>query len=167
MSSARDQESAMERLQIIVRIGKWIVRMEVRGVLDSRSVNKAEETLANLKSFRPMPLYINLSNLDDFDSKGFEIFLQILLRFQDSYAYIRIIDSSERYKETLKDLEVEKILDRIFLDLPNQPALCGNWMRLNEAGPSGKEARIWAVLRRFSLRWMDHGAALFASCIVP
>ena len=100
--------------------------MEVRGVLDSRSVNKAEETLANLKSFRPMPLYINLSNLDDFDSKGFEIFLQILLRFQDSYAYIRIIDSSERYKKTLKNLEVEKISDRVFLDLPNQPALCRN-----------------------------------------
>jgi len=98
--------------------------MEVRGVLDSRSVNKAEETLAKLESFRPMPLYINLSNLDDFDSKGFEIFLQILFRFQDSYAYIRIIDSSERYKGTLKDLGVEKILDRVFLDLPNQPALC-------------------------------------------
>ena len=102
------------------------MRMEVRGVLDSRSVNKAEETLANLKSFRPMPLYINLSNLDDFDSKGFEIFLQILLRLQESYAYIRIRDSSERYKETLKDLEIEKILDRVFLELPNQPALCGN-----------------------------------------
>ena len=100
--------------------------MEVRGVLDSRSVSKAEETLAKLKSFRPMPLYINLSNLDDFDSKGFEIFLQILLRLQESYAYIRIRDSSERYKETLKDLEIEKILDRVFLELPNQPALCGN-----------------------------------------
>ena len=100
--------------------------MEVRGVLDARSVSKAEETLAKLKSFRPMPLYINLSNLDDLDSKGFEIFLQILLRFQDSYAYIRIIDSSERYKKTLKNLEVEKISDRVFLDLPNQPALCRN-----------------------------------------
>ena len=100
--------------------------MEVRGVLDARSVSKAEETLANLKSFRPMPLYINLSNVDEFDSKGFEIFLQILLRFQESYAYIRIIDSSERSKETLKDLEIEKILDRVFLDLPSQPALCGN-----------------------------------------
>jgi anti-anti-sigma regulatory factor len=97
--------------------------MEVREVLDSRSVNKAEETLAEPESFRPMPLYINLSNLDDFDSKGFEIFLQILFRFQDSYAYIRIIDSSERYKGTLKDLGVEEILDRVFLDLPNQPAL--------------------------------------------
>ncbi|MEJ2427621.1 MAG: hypothetical protein P8075_01650 [Deltaproteobacteria bacterium] len=97
--------------------------MEVRGVLDSRSVNKAEETLANLKSFRPMPLYINLGNLDDFDSKGFEIFLQILLRFQDSYTYIRIIDSSERYKETLKELEVERILDRVFVDLPYQPCV--------------------------------------------
>jgi anti-anti-sigma regulatory factor len=99
--------------------------MEVRGVLDSRSVKKAEETLANLKSFRPMPLYINLSNLDDFDSKGFEMFLQILYRFQDSYAYIKIVDSSERYRATLKDLGVEGISDRIFLDLPNQPALCG------------------------------------------
>ena len=98
--------------------------MEVRGVLDSRSVSKAEETLANLKSFRPMPLYINLSNLDDFDSEGFEILLRILFRFQDSYAYIKIIDRSERYKATLKDLGVQKILDRVFLDLPNQPALC-------------------------------------------
>jgi anti-anti-sigma regulatory factor len=98
--------------------------MEVRGVLDARSVSKAEETLANLKSFRPMPLYINLSNLDNFDSKGFEIFLRILFRFQDSYAYIRIIDSSERYKATLKDLGVEEILDRVFLDLPKQPGLC-------------------------------------------
>jgi anti-anti-sigma regulatory factor len=99
--------------------------MEVKGVLDSRSVKKAEETLANLKTFRPMPLYINLSNLNDLDSNGFEIFLQLLFRFQDSYAYVKIIDSSERYRATLKDLGVEKILDRIFLDLPNQPASCG------------------------------------------
>lgn len=98
--------------------------MEVRGVLDARNVAKAEETLANLKYFRPMPLYINLSNLDDFDSKGFEVFLQILFRFQDSYAYIRIIDCSERYRETLQDLGVERILDRVFLDVPNQPAFC-------------------------------------------
>ncbi|MGW8209636.1 MAG: hypothetical protein ACWGO2_11555, partial [Syntrophobacteria bacterium] len=60
----------------------------------------------------------------DFDSKGFEVFLQILFRFQDSYAYIRIIDCSERYRETLQDLGVERILDRVFLDVPNQPALC-------------------------------------------
>jgi anti-anti-sigma regulatory factor len=100
--------------------------MDVRGVLDARSVAKTEETLANLKSHRPMPLYINLSNLDDFDSKGFEVFLQILFRFQDSYAYVRIIDGSERYKERLKNLGVETILDRVFLDLPNQSALCGN-----------------------------------------
>ena len=98
--------------------------MEVRGVLDARNVAKAEETLANLKHFRPMPLYINLSNLDSFDSKGFEVFLQILFRFQDSYAYIRIIDCSERYRETLQDLGVERILDRVFLDVPNQPAMC-------------------------------------------
>jgi len=70
--------------------------MEVRGVLDARSVAKVEEALANLEWSRPMPLYINLSNLDDFDSKDFEVFLQILFRFQDSYAYIRMIDSSER-----------------------------------------------------------------------
>ena len=98
--------------------------MEVRGVLDARSVTRAEETLANLKSFRPMPLYINLSKLDDCDSKGFEVFLQILFRFQDSYAYIRIIDCSERYRATLQDLGVEKILDRVFLDLPSRPASC-------------------------------------------
>ena len=98
--------------------------MEVRGVLDARSVAKAEETLAKLKSPRPMPLYINLSNLDDFDSKGFEVFLQILFRFQDSYAYIRIIDRSERYRVTLQDLGVERVLARVFLDAPNQPASC-------------------------------------------
>ena len=98
--------------------------MEVRGVLDARSVAKAEETLANLKSFRPMPLYINLSNLNAFDLKGFEVFLQILFRFQDSYAYIRIIDCSEKYRATLQNLGVERILDRVFLDVPNQPALC-------------------------------------------
>ena len=66
-------------------------------------MNKTEETLAKLKSFRPRPLYSNLSNLDDFDSRGFEIFLQILFRFQESYAYIRIIDSPERYRATIKD----------------------------------------------------------------
>ena len=98
--------------------------MEVRGVLDARSVAKAEETLANLKSFRPMPLYINLSNLDDFDSKDFEVFLQILFRFQDSYAYIRMIDSSERDTATLKDLGVERVLDRVFLDGQNQSVSC-------------------------------------------
>jgi anti-anti-sigma regulatory factor len=99
--------------------------MEVRGILDSRSVKKAEEALANLKSLRPMPLYIDLGNLDDLDSKGFELFLQILFRFQDSYAYVKIVDSSEKYRATLEDLGVERILDRIFLDLPNQPALGG------------------------------------------
>ena len=98
--------------------------MEVRGVLDAKSVAKAEKTLANLKPPRPMPLYINLSNLEDFDSKGFEVFLQILFRFQESYAYIRIIDCSERYRATLQDLGVERILARVFLDAPNQPAVC-------------------------------------------
>ena len=98
--------------------------MEVRGVLDSKNAAKAEETLANLKSFRPMPLYINVSNLDDFDSKGFEVFLQILCRFQHNYAYIRIIDCSERCRSTLQHLGVERILDRVFLDVPKQPALC-------------------------------------------
>jgi anti-anti-sigma regulatory factor len=98
--------------------------MEVRGVLDAKSVAKAEKTLANLKSSRPIPLYINLSNLDDCDSKGFEIFLQILFRFQDSYAYIRIMDWSERYTATLQDLGVERLLDRVFLDRPNQLSSC-------------------------------------------
>ncbi len=98
--------------------------MEVRGVLDARSVAKTEETLANLRSYRPMPLYINLSNLDDFDSEGFEVFLQILFRFQDSYAYIRMIDSSERDTATLRDLGVERVLDRVFLEGPNQSASC-------------------------------------------
>ena len=97
--------------------------MEVRGVLDARSVAKAEEALANLKSFRPMPLYINLSNLNAFDLKGFEVFLQILFRFQDSYAYIRIIDCSEKYRATLQNLGVERILDRVFLDVPSQPCV--------------------------------------------
>ena len=98
--------------------------MEVRGVLDAKNVVKAEETLAELKSFKSMPLYINLSNLDDFDSKGFEIFLQILFRFQHTYAYIRIVDWSERYTATLKDLGVERVLDRVFLDRPNQSVSC-------------------------------------------
>jgi anti-anti-sigma regulatory factor len=98
--------------------------MEVRGVLDSRSVAKVEEALANLEWSRPMPLYINLSNLDDFDSKDFEVFLQILFRFQDSYAYIRMIDSSARDTGTLKDLGVERVLDRVFLDGPNQSVSC-------------------------------------------
>jgi anti-anti-sigma regulatory factor len=98
--------------------------MDVRGTLDARSVAKAEETLANLESFRPMPLYINLSNLDDFDSKGFELFLQILFRFQDSYAYIKIIDLSDRYSATLRGLGVERLLDRVFLDGPNKLVSC-------------------------------------------
>ena len=98
--------------------------MEVRGVLDARSVAKVEEALANLEWSRPMPLYINLSNLDDFDSKDFEVFLQILFRFQDSYAYIRMIDSSERDTATLKDLGVERVLDRVFLDGQNQSVSC-------------------------------------------
>jgi len=98
--------------------------MEVRGVLDAKNVAKTEETLANLKSYRPMPLYINLSNLDDFDSKGFEVFLQILFRFQESYAYIKIIDCSERSRATLKGLGVERLLNRVFLDRPNTLVSC-------------------------------------------
>ena len=98
--------------------------MEVRGVLDARNVAKVQEALANLEWSRPMPLYINLSNLDDFDSKDFEVFLQILFRFQDSYAYIRMIDSSERDAATLRDLGVERVLDRVFLDGPNQSVSC-------------------------------------------
>jgi anti-anti-sigma regulatory factor len=98
--------------------------MDVRGVLDGKSVAKAEETLANLESFRPMPLYINLSNLDDSDSRGFELFLQILFRFQDSYDYIRIIDLSDRYTATLRGLGVEGLLDRVFLDGPNTLVSC-------------------------------------------
>ena len=98
--------------------------MEVRGVLDSKNAAKAEKTLANLKSHRPMPLYLNLSNLDDFDSKGFEVFLQTLFRFQDSYSYIRIIDCSERSRAALQDLGIERILDRVFLDVPDQSAFC-------------------------------------------
>ena len=98
--------------------------MEVRGVLDSKNVAKAEEALAKLQSFRPMPLYINLSNLDDFDSKGFQVFLQILCRFQHSYSYVRIMDYSERCRATLKDLGFDKILDRVFLDMPKQSAFC-------------------------------------------
>lgn len=98
--------------------------MEVRGVLDARSVVKVEESLANLKSLRPMPLYITLSNLDDFNSKGIEVFVQILFRFQKSYAYIRIIDSSQKATVTLKELGIEKILHRVFLDVPNHSSLC-------------------------------------------
>jgi anti-anti-sigma regulatory factor len=98
--------------------------MEVRGVLDAKSVAKAEEALANLKSPRPMPLYINLSNLADCDSKGFEVFLQILFRFQESYAYIRIVGWSERYIATLKDLAAGRMLDRVFWDGPNRLVSC-------------------------------------------
>jgi anti-anti-sigma regulatory factor len=87
--------------------------MDVRGVLDARNVAKAEETLANLKSSRPMPLYINLSNLDDCDSKGFEVFLQILFRFQESYAYIRMVGWSERFTATLNNLGAGMTLDRV------------------------------------------------------
>jgi anti-anti-sigma regulatory factor len=56
--------------------------MEVRGVLDGKSVAKAEETLANLESFRPMPLYINLSNLDNFDSKVLRSFCKSSAAFR-------------------------------------------------------------------------------------
>ena len=98
--------------------------MEVRGVLDARNVTKTEETLANLKSSRPMPLYINLSNLDDCDSKGLEVFLQILFRFQESYAYIRMVGWSERYSATLNDLSAGRMLDRIFWDGSNRPVSC-------------------------------------------
>ena len=98
--------------------------MDVRGVLDKRTVAKVEESLVNLKLLKPAPLYINLSNVDDFDSQGLVSLLGILRRLQDRYAYIRFVDQSEKNIAALHELGAEKILDRLLLDYPSQPLSC-------------------------------------------
>ena len=98
--------------------------MDVKRVLDARTAAMIEEHLKNLKSGKPMPLYINLSNVDDFDSQGLMVLLGILRRLQDRYAYIRFVDQSEKNTAALCELGAEKILDRLFLDNPEQPVSC-------------------------------------------
>ncbi len=98
--------------------------MDVKGVLDARTAAMIEEHLKNLKSGKPMPLYINLSNVDDFDSQGLMLLLGILRRLQDRYSYIRFVDQSEKNTAALHELGAEKILDRLLLDYSYQPLSC-------------------------------------------
>ena len=83
-----------------------------------------EEHLKNLKSGKPMPLYINLSNVDDFDSQGLMVLLGILRRLQDRYAYIRFVDQSEKNSAALQELGAERILDRLLFDYSYQSVAC-------------------------------------------
>ena len=71
-----------------------------------------------------MPLYVNLSNVDEFDSQGFMRLVAILRRLQDRYAYIRFVDQSERNSVALQELGAERILDRLLLDYPDQRVSC-------------------------------------------
>jgi len=98
--------------------------LDVRGILDARTAAMIEEHLNNLKRGKPMPLYINLSNVDDFDSQGLMALLGILHRLQDRYAYIRFVDQSEKNSAALHELGAERILDRLLLDYPYQPVSC-------------------------------------------
>ena len=83
-----------------------------------------EEHLQNLPSGKPMPLYINLSNVDDFDSQGLMVLLGILRRLQDRYAYIRFVDQSENNSAALQEMGAERILDRLLVDYSFQPVAC-------------------------------------------
>ena len=83
-----------------------------------------EEPLRNLKSGKPRPLYINLSNVDDFDSQGLMVLLGILRRLQNRYSYIRFINQSEKNTAALQELGAERILDRLSFDSPYQPVSC-------------------------------------------
>ena len=83
-----------------------------------------EGHLNNCKPGKPMPLYINLSNVDDFDSQGLMVLLGILRRLQDRYAYIRFVDHSEKNSAALQQLGAERILDRLLFDYPYQSAAC-------------------------------------------
>ena len=98
--------------------------MDVKGVLDARTAAMIEEHLKNLESGKPMPLYINLSNADDFDSQGLMVLLGILRRLQDRYSYIRFVDQSEKNTAALQELGAERVLDRLLLDYPYQPVSC-------------------------------------------
>lgn len=71
-----------------------------------------------------MPLYVNLSNVDAFDSRGLLMLLAILRRLQDRYAYFRFVDQSEKNSAALQELGAERILDRLFLDHPDQRLSC-------------------------------------------
>ena len=71
-----------------------------------------------------MPLYINLSNVDDFDSQGLMVLLEILCRLQDCYAYIRFVDQSEKNSAALLELVAERMLDRLLFDNPYQQVAC-------------------------------------------
>ena len=101
-----------------------MIRLDVEGVLDARTAAMVEEHLRDLKSGKPMPLYINLSNVDDFDSQGLMVLLGILRRLQDRYTYIRFVDQSEKNTAALEQLGAERILDRLSLDSPYQPVSC-------------------------------------------
>ena len=98
--------------------------MDVKGFLDARTAAMTEEHLKNVKSGKPMPLYINLCNVDDFDSQGLMVLLGILRRLQDRYSYIRFVDQSEKNTAALHELGAEKILDRLLLDYSYQPLSC-------------------------------------------
>jgi anti-anti-sigma factor len=98
--------------------------LDVKGVLDARKAAMVEDHLKNLESSKPMPLYINLSNVGDFDSQGLMVLLEILCRLQDRYAFIRFVDQSERNTAALHELGAEKILDRLLLDYSYQPLSC-------------------------------------------
>ena len=89
-----------------------------------RKAAMVEEHLKNLESSKPMPLYINLSNVGDFDSQGLMVLLEILHRLQDRYTYISLVDQSEKNTAALHELGAERILDRLFLDYPDQPVSC-------------------------------------------
>jgi anti-anti-sigma factor len=121
------RRSWMEQTKIIVRMGRWIIRLDVRGVLDTRTAAMIEEHLNNLKPGKPMPLYINLSNVDDFDSQGLMVLLGILRRLQERYAYIRFVDQSEKNSAALQELGAERILDRLLFDYSYQSVACTAW----------------------------------------
>ena len=98
--------------------------MDVRGVLDAKTAAMIEEHLNNCKPGKPMPLYINLSNVDDYDSQGLRVLLGVLRRLQDRYAYIRFVDQSEKNSAALQELGAERILDRLLFDYSYQSVAC-------------------------------------------
>ena len=124
MGYEEKEGKTVKQLKVIVRKSRWIIRLDVKGALDKRTVAKVEESLVNLKLLKPTPLYINLSNANVSDSQGLMVLLEILCRLQDRYAYISFVDQSEKITAALYQLGAERILDRLVLGYPYQPVSC-------------------------------------------
>lgn len=77
--------------------------------------------MVNLELDNPMPLYVNLSRVSLFDSRGLMLLLKLLERLQSRFSYIKFVDFSEKMNVALWQLEAPKALGPHVLDHPQQP----------------------------------------------